>query len=82
MSVSKLFDALCMQVTFVECESSFSTQNRLKSKLRSSLGNLESVCAAMVWTVQLLYVFQTMVNYIQKEEMAHGRVRVHVTLQS
>lgn len=30
--------ALCMQLTSVECERSFSTQNRLKSKYRADLG--------------------------------------------
>ncbi|XP_060599860.1 zinc finger protein 862-like [Ruditapes philippinarum] len=29
--------ALCMEISSTECERSFSTQNRLKSKLRSSL---------------------------------------------
>ncbi|XP_060596481.1 zinc finger protein 862-like [Ruditapes philippinarum] len=32
--------ALCMQVTSVECERSFSTQNRIKSKYRASLGDV------------------------------------------
>jgi hypothetical protein len=31
--------ALCMQLTSVECERSFSAQNRLKNKYRSSLGS-------------------------------------------
>ncbi|XP_046561754.1 zinc finger protein 862-like [Haliotis rubra] len=31
--------ALCMQLTSVECERSFSTQNRLKNKFRASLGS-------------------------------------------
>jgi hypothetical protein len=31
--------ALCLQPTSVECERSFSTQNRLKCKLRASLGS-------------------------------------------
>ena len=38
MTAFSILSVLCMQLTSVECEQSFSTQNRLKNKFHSSLG--------------------------------------------